>query len=289
MASNDGFTPFALGLTAAQVSTAISNASSESFSTLNITNDITVGGTVDGRDVAADGIQLDTNTSKLVGIAAGAQVNPSDAAILAQLLNVDGPGTNLDADTVDGVEVADLLRTDVADVLHADTTATTQSAGDSSLSVATTAYADNAITPPAPITDFTRCGDMYLQTAGLPTSINLTNSSDTYGPTGSSGANIEAVLDVIPAAATAYIFSCRISFTATTTSDAVVLYAGTTIGVNVFSIVSSLYPGAATGLWANYDRIVVPVNGDGSFAVSPATFGSPSGTTITFYISGYML
>jgi len=60
-----------------------------------VTGTITVTGTVDGRDVAADG-------SKLDGIETSATADQSAAEILAALLTVDGTGTGLDADTVDG-------------------------------------------------------------------------------------------------------------------------------------------------------------------------------------------
>lgn len=56
---------------------------------------ITLNGTVDGRDIAADG-------SKLDGIEAGATADQTPAEILAALLTVDGPGSLLNADLLDG-------------------------------------------------------------------------------------------------------------------------------------------------------------------------------------------
>ena len=58
-------------------------------------NNIAVAGTVDGRDVSADG-------SKLDGIESGATADQTPAEILAALITVDGAGTNLDADLLDG-------------------------------------------------------------------------------------------------------------------------------------------------------------------------------------------
>lgn len=60
-----------------------------------VTGDITVTGTVDGRDIAGDG-------SKLDGIEAGATGDMSASEILAELLTVDGVGSGLDADLLDG-------------------------------------------------------------------------------------------------------------------------------------------------------------------------------------------
>ena len=62
---------------------------------IDVTGNVTVTGTVDGRDIAADG-------SKLDGIEAGATGDQSASEILSLLLTVDGSGTNLDADLLDG-------------------------------------------------------------------------------------------------------------------------------------------------------------------------------------------
>lgn len=66
----------------------------ESFNDISA-NNITVAGLVDGRDIAADG-------SKLDGIEAGATGDMSASEILAELLTVDGVGSGLDADLLDG-------------------------------------------------------------------------------------------------------------------------------------------------------------------------------------------
>ena len=56
---------------------------------------ITVTGTVDGRDVAADGTKLD-------GIEAGATADQTASEILTAIKNVDGASSGLDADLLDG-------------------------------------------------------------------------------------------------------------------------------------------------------------------------------------------
>ncbi len=55
---------------------------------------------VDGRDVSADGAKLDT-------IETGATQDQTPAEILAAIKTVDGPGSGLDADTVDGMHASD--------------------------------------------------------------------------------------------------------------------------------------------------------------------------------------
>lgn len=65
-------------------------------------NNVTVSGTVDGRDLATDG-------SKLDGIEDNATADQTAAEILAALLTVDGAGTGLDADLLDGQHASDIL------------------------------------------------------------------------------------------------------------------------------------------------------------------------------------
>jgi hypothetical protein len=64
---------------------------------LSVTGNITVTGTVDGRDVATDGTKLD-------GIESGATADQSASEILTAIKTVDGTGSGLDADTLDGVQ-----------------------------------------------------------------------------------------------------------------------------------------------------------------------------------------
>jgi hypothetical protein len=65
-------------------------------------NNIIVDGLVDGRDVAADG-------SKLDGIEAGATADQTASEILTLLLTVDGDGSGLDADFIDGYSASEIL------------------------------------------------------------------------------------------------------------------------------------------------------------------------------------
>jgi len=62
---------------------------------VDVTGNIAVSGTVDGRDVATDG-------SKLDGIESGATADQTASEILTLIKTVDGSGSGLDADTLDG-------------------------------------------------------------------------------------------------------------------------------------------------------------------------------------------
>ena len=73
-----------------------------------VTGNITVSGTVDGRDVATDGTKLD-------GIESGATADQSASEILTLLKTVDGAGSGLNADTLDGISSASFLRSDATD------------------------------------------------------------------------------------------------------------------------------------------------------------------------------
>ena len=75
---------------------------------LSVTGNITVSGTVDGRDVAADGTKLD-------GIESGATADQTASEILTAIKTVDGSGSGLDADTLDGIDSESFLRSDTAD------------------------------------------------------------------------------------------------------------------------------------------------------------------------------
>jgi hypothetical protein len=75
---------------------------------IDVTGNITVSGTVDGRDVASDG-------SKLDGIESGATADQSASEILTLIKTVDGAGSGLDADTLDGISSGSFLRSDAAD------------------------------------------------------------------------------------------------------------------------------------------------------------------------------
>jgi len=79
-----------------------------SVSTLDATGNITVGGTVDGRDIATDGTKLD-------GIESGATADQTASEILTAIKTVDGTGSGLDADLLDGIDSGSFLRSDAAD------------------------------------------------------------------------------------------------------------------------------------------------------------------------------
>ena len=72
------------------------------FGELDITGDITISGTVDGRDLSVDGAKLDL-------IEAGATADQTAAEILTAIKTVDGTGTGLDADLLDGQHAADII------------------------------------------------------------------------------------------------------------------------------------------------------------------------------------
>ena len=75
---------------------------------IDVTGNITVSGTVDGRDVASDG-------SKLDNIESGATQDQTANEILTLIKTVDGAGSGLDADTLDGISSASFLRSDASD------------------------------------------------------------------------------------------------------------------------------------------------------------------------------
>ena len=129
---------YALGTTSKRYSNVYSDA-------LNVAGNISVTGTVDGRDVAADGTKLDgiesnatadqtaseirtlvesatdsnvftdADHTKLNGIETGATADQTASEILTAIKTVDGSGSGLDADTVDGIEASSFLRSDATD------------------------------------------------------------------------------------------------------------------------------------------------------------------------------
>ena len=66
---------------------------------VDVTGNITVSGTVDGRDVATDGTKLD-------GIETGATADQTASEILTAIKTVDGSNSGLDADLLDGNEAS---------------------------------------------------------------------------------------------------------------------------------------------------------------------------------------
>ena len=75
----------------------------EEFSDIT-TGDITTAGTVDGRDVSVDGTKLD-------GIEDNATADQTSAELLTSIKTVDGAGSGLDADLLDGSHKSDILAT----------------------------------------------------------------------------------------------------------------------------------------------------------------------------------
>ena len=82
---------------------ALLKAGAATFSGLTVTGDIAVTGTVDGRDIAADGTKLNT-------IETGATADQTAAQLLAAIKTVDGAGSGLDADLLDGLSSASYLQ-----------------------------------------------------------------------------------------------------------------------------------------------------------------------------------
>ena len=76
---------------------------------------VTVAGTVDGRDLATDG-------SKLDGIESGATADQTASEILTLIKTVDGAGSGLNADLLDGISSASFLRSDADDTMSANLT-----------------------------------------------------------------------------------------------------------------------------------------------------------------------
>ena len=119
---------------------------------VDVTGNITVTGTVDGRDVASDGSKLDgiesgatadqtaaeirtlvesasdsnvftdADHSKLNGIESGATADQTASEILTLIKTVDGTGSGLEADLLDGHHSTQLLKSDSADTADGDIT-----------------------------------------------------------------------------------------------------------------------------------------------------------------------
>ena len=83
-------------------------SSSLKYRNIFASGNITVDGTVDGRDLATDG-------SKLDGIESNATADQTASEILTLLKTVDGAGSGLDADTLDGISSASFMRSDAND------------------------------------------------------------------------------------------------------------------------------------------------------------------------------
>jgi hypothetical protein len=77
-------------------------------SKLDVAGNVAVSGTVDGRDIATDGTKLD-------GIETGATADQTASEILTAIKTVDGSGSGLDADLLDGLQASQFLRSDAND------------------------------------------------------------------------------------------------------------------------------------------------------------------------------
>jgi hypothetical protein len=77
---------------------------------LDASGNISIAGTVDGRDISTDGTKLD-------GIEAGATIDQTASEILTAIKTVDGSGSGLDADLLDGVGGSGYARYDSSGTL----------------------------------------------------------------------------------------------------------------------------------------------------------------------------
>ena len=91
-----------------RLATAGSDRLTVNSSGASVTGNIAVSGTVDGRDVAADG-------SKLDGIEIGATADQTASELLTAIKTVDGAGSGLDADNLDGLSSGSFIRSDASD------------------------------------------------------------------------------------------------------------------------------------------------------------------------------
>jgi len=118
----------------------------DSSDDFDVKGDISVSGTVDGRDVASDGTKLDN-------IDLGASADTANE-LLDLIKTVDGSGSGLDADLLDGISSASFLRSDATDTASGNLTFTgTNSYGSTSSyksfiygGLAFTDYANSALT-----------------------------------------------------------------------------------------------------------------------------------------------
>ena len=81
-----------------------------SSSGVSVTGNIVVSGNVDGRNVGDDGTKLDT-------IETNATADQTASEILTLIKTVDGSGSGLDADTLDGASASQFLRSDADDTM----------------------------------------------------------------------------------------------------------------------------------------------------------------------------
>ena len=87
----------------------ITNSSGIEKFRVNNSGNVILAGTVDGRDVATDGAKLD-------GIETGATADQTAAEILTAIKTVDGSGSGLDADLLDGLNSTAFIRSDTGTI-----------------------------------------------------------------------------------------------------------------------------------------------------------------------------
>jgi hypothetical protein len=77
--------------------------------TVTVVSDTGTDGTIAAADGTNAGVMTSAMKTKLDGIEAGAEVNDTASELLTKMLTVDGPGSGLDADTLDGVHASALV------------------------------------------------------------------------------------------------------------------------------------------------------------------------------------
>lgn len=154
----------------------IRTSASPQFSGLNISGNIVCSGTVDTRDVSVDGAKLD-------GIESGATADQTAAEILTALLTVDGAGSGLDADLLDGQSGAYYL----ARANH------TGTQGWSTITSTPTTIAGYGITDAYTKTEVdTAVGGKVTKTTGITDAVTAHDVNATFSDT-----EVEAALDAL--------------------------------------------------------------------------------------------
>ena len=146
---------------------------------LDVTGNITVSGTVDGRDVAADGTKLD-------GIETGATGDQTASEILTAIKTVDGATSGLDADLLDGQEGSYYLdwthttnKPDPTVTLSGDVSGSATMTDLGSINITTTVANDSHTHDGRYYTE-TEVGNFFAGTTAI-TGYNKTNWDTAYG------------------------------------------------------------------------------------------------------------
>ena len=136
----------------------IGNGATAGSEVLDVTGNIAVSGTVDGRDIATDGTKLD-------GIEANATADQTASEILTAIKTVDGSGSGLDADLLDGINSGSFLRSDANDTFTGSLTI------DSGTSMGLRIEHDT----------FGQCLELHREDTSNAASIKFSNNSGTSG------------------------------------------------------------------------------------------------------------